>query len=179
MQLHEGFPVAPRKRVHIRAAAQNAREVLSLPAGKLKWLPLLDLLSAKYGIHYDIFDKLTAPVPMEVEACFVPADMTIYIRDSVFDQLAIGGQRAGFTMGHELGHALLAHQRTLNRLTKDVPTYCNSEWQADTFSAELIMPLQDIRQHGLCSVEAIANFFGVSNAAANRRLSELRRHGEL
>ena len=179
MPLHEGFPVAPRKRVDIRAIAQSAREALKLPPGKLDWQPLLDKLSSEYGIHYDIFDKFSSPVPMEVEACFVPGQMTIYIRDSVFDQIIQGGQRATFTMGHELGHVLLAHQRTHNRLTRDVPIYCHSEWQANIFAAEFTMPLQEIHKRSLRTASAISDFFGVSPAAATTRLADLRKKGEL
>lgn len=179
MPFHEGFPVTPRKRADIRAIAQNARDVLELPAGRLDWLRLLDQLSAKYGIHYDIFDRHSAPVPMAVEACFVPAEMTIYIRDSVFTQLTTGGQRAVFTMGHELGHALLAHQRTFNRLTQDVPVYCNSEWQANTFAAEFTMPLREIKKRSLLTSDAISSYFGVSQAAGSTRLTDLRKKGEL
>jgi predicted transcriptional regulator len=179
MPLHEGFPVAPRKRADIRAIAQNVRDVLQLPSGKLDSPRLLDVLSAEYGVHYDIFDRASAPVPMAVEACFVPEDMTIYIRDSVFDQMAQGGQRAVFTIGHELGHAVLAHRRTYNRQLGEVPVYCNSEWQANTFAAEFTMPLKEIRLRGLRTVEAVSNFFGVSPAAATTRLADLRRKGEL
>jgi len=179
MPLHEGFPVAPRKRIDIRAIAQSACAELQLPPGKLDWQPLLDKLSSEYGIHYDIFDKSSSPVPMEVEACFVPGQMTIYIRDSVFKQIAQGGQRASFTMGHELGHVLLAHQRTQNRLTRDVPIYCHSEWQANTFAAEFTMPLDDIHRRTLRTAAALSDFFGVSPAAATTRLTDLRKRGEL
>jgi len=179
MPLHEGFPVAPRKRADIRAIAQNARDVLQLPSGKLDSPRLLDVLSAEFGVHYDIFDKHSAPVPMAVEACYVPEDMTIYIRDSVYDQMAKGGQRAVFTIGHELGHAVLAHRRTYNRQVGEVPVYCNSEWQANTFAAEFTMPLREIRARGLRTAEAISNFFGVSPAAAATRLADLRKKGEI
>lgn len=179
MPLHEGFLVAPRKRADIRALAQNVRNVLQLPSGRLNSPRLLDTLSAHFGVHYDIFDKQSAPVPMEVEACYVPEDMTIYIRDSVFDQMARGGQRAVFTIGHELGHAVLAHRRTYNRQLKDTPIYCNSEWQANTFAAEFTMPLLEIQRRALRTPEAISTFFGVSPAAATTRLADLRKKGEL
>ncbi|MBS3018700.1 hypothetical protein DJFAAGMI_01432 [Comamonas sp. PE63] len=179
MPLHEGFPVAPRKRVDIRELAQHVRNVLQLPSGRLNSPRLLDTLSAHFGVHYDIFDKQSAPVPMEVEACYVPEDMTIYIRDSIFDQMARGGQRAVFTIGHELGHAVLAHRRTYNRQLKDTPIYCNSEWQANTFAAEFTMPLLEIQKRSLRTPEAISTFFGVSPAAATTRLTDLRKKGEL
>lgn len=177
--LHEGFPVAPRSKRDIRDAAIHARRILKLPEGRLNIPKLLDDLT-EYGLYYDVFDATSAPVPANVEACFVPEDMTIYIRDSVFEQMARGGQRAVFTIGHELGHALLAHRRTYNRqLVTTVPRYCNSEWQANIFSAEFTMPLDQIHKHCLRTAEAIAGFFGVSTAAARVRLEELAAKGEL
>lgn len=129
--MHEGFPVAPSSRVKIRAHAVHARKVLGLPPGRLDMPRLLDNLT-NYSIDYDVFDRHAAPVPKEVEACYVPEERTLYIRDTVYEQMCSGGQRSVFTLGHELGHAVLAHRRTLNRqMASSVPTYCNSEWQAN------------------------------------------------
>jgi hypothetical protein len=178
--LHEGFPVAPRSRKAIRAAAQHARNVLKLPSGRLNILRMLDVLSAEYGIHYDVFDNDSAPVPKQVEACFVPEDMTIYIRDTVFQEMATGGQRAVFTIGHEMGHALLAHRRTYNRQASGtLPAHSNSEWQANTFAAEFTMDLLDIKAKNLRTAQAVSDYFGVSPAAARIRIGDLLKRGEL
>jgi hypothetical protein len=178
--MHEGFPVAPRSRQEIRDAAVHARRILKLPQGRLAIPKILDKLSAEFGVHYDVFDKSTAPVPPEVEACYVPEDFTIYIRDSVFDEMASGGARAVFTFGHEMGHALLGHRRTYNRqLVATVPRYCNSEWQANAFAAEFTMPTDQIWQYNLQTAEAITRYFGVSPAAARIRVEDLSRKGEL
>ena len=178
--MHDGFPVAPRYRVAIRTAAQHARSILQLPPGRLNIPRMLDVLSAEYGIHYDVFDDSCAPVPRQVEACFVPEDMTIYIRDSVFQEMAVGGQRAVFTIGHELGHALLAHRRTYNRQSAvDLPAYSNSEWQANTFAAEFTMCLIQMKARNLRTVQAVSDFFGVSPAAAQVRLADLLKRGDL
>lgn len=179
MPLHEGFPVAPSSRQKIREAAVHARAVLQLPDGKINIPRLLDDLT-RFGIYYDVFDRHSAPVPLEVEACYVPEERTLYIRDSVYEQVCSGGQRAVFTVGHELGHAVLAHRRTLNRLSvANVPRYCNSEWQANTFSAEFTMPLPEIWRYELFTPERIAEHFGVSMAAARIRLQDLVQRNEL
>ena len=68
--LHEGFPVAAMSRLRIREAATHARLVLKLPEGRINIPRMLDGLTA-YGIYYDVFDKESAPVPREVEACWV------------------------------------------------------------------------------------------------------------
>lgn len=178
--LHEGFPVAPMSRARIREAAIHARRVLGLADGRIDLPRLLDKLSGEYGIHYDVFDEKSALVPREVEACWVPEDRTLYIRDTVFDQMCNGGQRAVFTVGHELGHAVLAHRRTLNRQTvADVPIYCNSEWQANLFSAEFTMPLDEIQKYNLNTASKVSAHFGVSPKAAGIRLGDLTQKNEL
>jgi hypothetical protein len=177
--LNEGFPVTPLSRPKIREAAVHARGVLRLPEGRINIPRLLDDLT-RFGIYYDVFDAHSAPVPRQVEACYVPEDRTLYIRDSVFKQMCEGGQRAVFTVGHELGHAVLLHRRTLNRqTTSELPRYCNSEWQANTFSAEFTMPLAEIWKYGLDTAEAIAQHCGVSPAAARIRIQDLAHRNEL
>lgn len=177
--LHEGFPVAPLSRARIRAAAVHARRILELPDGRINIPRLLDKLS-QYGIHYDVFDQKSEPVPREVEACYVPEDRTLYIRDTVHAEMEKGGNRSRFTFGHELGHAVLAHRRTFNRQSgSKIPIYCESEWQANCFAAEFIMPLTEITKFNLYSVDAIAEHFGVSPAAAGFRLDDLTKKGEI
>lgn len=179
MPLHEGFPVAPSSRLKIRAAAQHTRKVLGLPPGRINIPRLLDELT-QYGIYYDVFDKSSGPVPPEVEACYVPEERTLYIRDTVYDEMEQGGMRAVFTFGHEMGHALLAHRRTLNRQSiVGVPVYSQSEWQANRFSAEFTMPLDQILERGLQTAYQLSAFFGVSPKAAQIRLDDLEHHSEL
>ena len=177
--LHEGFPVAPSSRLKIRVAAEHARKVLGLPPGRINIPRLLDDLT-RFGIYYDVFDQSSCPVPREVEACYVPEERTLYLRDTVYDEMDRGGMRAVFTLGHELGHAVLAHRRTLNRQSiVGVPIYSQSEWQANRFSAEFTMPLDEILCFGLLTPDKIADFFGVSPAAARVRLDDLDGKGEL
>lgn len=115
-----------------------------------------------------------------MEACWIPEERTLYIRDSVFDQMCRGGQRAVFTVGHELGHAVLAHRRTYNRQSAaTLPIYCNSEWQANCFAAEFTMPLAQIIAYLLSTAASIATQFGVSLAAATVRLQDLTKKDEL
>ena len=176
--LHEGFPVAPSSRLKIRAAALHARKVLGLSPGRINIPRLLDDLT-RYGIYYDVFDRSSGPIPPEVEACYVPEERTLYIRDTVYAEMDRGGMRAVFTLGHEMGHAVLAHRRTLNRSVADVPVYSQSEWQANRFSAEFVMPLNEIFEFDLLTIDQIASFFGVSPAAARVRLDDLIEKGEL
>ena len=180
MPMHEGFPVAPTSRLKIRAATTNARAVLELAPGRIDAEALLAKLDVDFGIHYDIFRRGELPVADGVEACWVPESATVYIREDIYCEMCRGGRRALFTLGHELGHAVLAHRRTLNRRSvADVPVYAQSEWQANTFAAEFLMPLEQIRQHNLVTAERVAGYFGVSPKAAAVRLKDLCEKGEL
>lgn len=62
MPMHEGFPVAPMKRLLIRDAAVHARSVLAIPDGRINLPRLLDRLTL-YGINYEVFDAASEPVP--------------------------------------------------------------------------------------------------------------------
>lgn len=169
--LHSGFRVSPQSTNKIRAIAQNARAALNIPPGPLHAEQLLERLHT-YGIVVDVFDKVSAPVPPEVEACWVPSIKTLYIRDTVYQDICCGEPRGRFTVAHELGHIILAHQITVNResSTTEMKKYENSEWQANTFASEFLMPEIEIRRQNLLSATAVAAHFKVSQQAAEIRV---------
>ena len=83
-----------------------------------------------------------------------------------------------FTLAHEFGHMVLHNSevqgfpRAISRESNHKP-FRDSEWQADAFAAELMMPAE--RARGL-SAEEIARRFGVSLQAARIRESVLKRN---
>ena len=178
-EAHTGYLVAGRSRADIRKSALHARQVLRLPEGRIVIPDLLEWLST-FGLNYDVFTRAEWPFHGAVEACFVPGDMTIYIREDIYDEMSCGGQRAVFTFGHELGHALLAHRVLYTRapITK-IPAYANSEWQANTFSAEFTMPIDQMLKHQLSTAQRVAEFFGVSPVAASVRCRDLQQRREM
>jgi len=111
-----------------------------------------------------------------------------------YDELADGSPRARYTVAHEFGHAILHteelvelvdlstnHHLAMNR-RKDHPIYRDTEWQANAFAAAWLMPRAAIEPYLdrkgslLFSVEnSISLRFGVSWAAANHRLDNVRR----
>ena len=114
MSVREGVLVKGLSRAAIRVQALHARRVLQLGSGRIDAEPLLERMF-EYGVIVDVFDHSSAPVPSNVEACWVPGDNTLYIRDSVYAEMCRGDPRSIFTLGHELGHIILAHQQPLNR----------------------------------------------------------------
>tara|TARA_R110001583_G_scaffold195554_1_gene376081 strand:+ start:8905 stop:9351 length:447 start_codon:yes stop_codon:yes gene_type:complete len=141
---------------------------------------LLDRLSVKYGVTYDVLEPNEMPHP-DIEACWDPDSITMYIRSDVFVKACRDDPRARFTIMHELGHGLLGHRRTINRSNSERPPkiYEDSEWQANQFAAEFLMPLDVIQRLGLNTALKLEMHFNVSAAAAMRRVTQLAKRQEL
>jgi hypothetical protein len=114
----------------------------------------------------------------------------VALSESTFDRLCEGNARALFTLGHEAGHAVL-HPRELVSLRElpqallrggrgDHQRYFDTEWQANAFSAALLMPAAPlalrVRSGESLTVVGVAAEFGVSYPAAQRRITIIRDH---
>ena len=84
--------------------------------------------------------------------------MTIILRADTYDALCDVSDpkhcRARFTVAHEIGHLILHEGFALARGAVRHKHYEDSEWQADTFAAELLMPTflvnAEIERAALC-----------------------------
>lgn len=176
-----GFRVPPQSIVNIRCTADNVRQILQIgeKITQLKMGRFLDELSNNYNIIYDVLEPHEMP-HRGVEACCIPENLEICIRDDVYERACKDEARARFTIIHEFGHLILGHRRTINReVTTTLKTFEDSEWQANQFAAEFLMPLELIKKHGLHKSEEIENFFKVSSIAAKKRLRQLTNQGDL
>lgn len=86
------------------------------------------------------------------------------IREDVYNGAVAGNPRDRFTLCHELGHFLLHQPQFVSYARGDIPTYCQPEWQANTFAAELMAPYHLTKN---MSVDEIANRCGMSKTAAS------------
>lgn len=69
------------------------------------------------------------------------ADGVMKIRESVYDGAVEGNPRDRFTLAHELGHYLMhSPERMSLARSEEYPPYCDPEWQANVFAAELLVP---------------------------------------
>jgi hypothetical protein len=173
-----GFRVSPRSIADIRETATRARVALDF-----RWpVPLGRFLEQLviYSITVDVVEN-HGVLPPGVEACWVPEDLTLYLTESVYKAACANDPRALFTVFHEMGHALLGHRRTLNREIpgREIKTYEDSEWQANQFAAEFLMPLDEIVRYSLATEAQLMIRFGVSMDAARIRLNRLRRDAEI
>lgn len=171
-----GFQVPPLSAVKINRVAINCRRKL-FEVGEGEPIDLWDLverfLPEKLGINYDIRE---VDVMKEIEAAVNPDKGELIIREDVYlaltDPNHYGHGRARFTIAHELGHLFLHEGITLNRQlkVKNHQIYEDSEWQADTFASELLMPSHMCE--GL-SIDEIQKKFVVSYSAAQIKFKKL------
>lgn len=177
-----GFRVAGRGVADIRMSADNVRRILEIGDAPqdIDIGLLLDRLSVTYSITYDVLEPDEMPHP-DVEACWDPESVTMHLRSDVFEKACWNDPRARFTIMHELGHGLLGHRRTINRAEVErVPKiYEDSEWQANQFAAEFLMPLETIQSLALNTAFKIEMHFNVSSQAAALRAKQLAKRGEL
>lgn len=76
-------------------------------------------------------------------------------------------ERLRFTLAHEIGHIFLGH-------TCDCDA---NEYEANTFAAQLLMPwftVKMLNSNHFADANTIADIFGVSVTAADRRIREVR-----
>lgn len=170
-----GVKVPPLSREVIRRRASLVRQRMNLDD-----LEAVDLVSvvehrlSDMGLVLDVQDGL----PEGEEARTLPDDNLIILGESVYDGMVRGEPRARFTVAHELGHLFL-HRGVAPVFTRGpwghMP-YEDSEWQADCFAAEFLMPLRGVA--ATCStVEDIVRRYRVSRTAAKIRLDNLREEG--
>lgn len=103
----------------------------------------------------------------------------ILISEEVYDQACDGDYRARFTIAHELGHAYM--HTTIDGFAQGKDKACyteiyyDSEWQANTFAAELLIPtstLKDLLNKGV-PVEVISKNFKVSKQCLEVKMHKM------
>lgn len=105
-----------------------------------------------------------------------PQSCLMQVRESVYEGARAGNPRDRFTLAHELGHLFLHQGVTAYARSENSPphkVYEDSEWQADTFAAEFLMPIGEARC--LMSHYEIMERFNVSDKAARKRLQAIKK----
>ncbi|MDP3956736.1 MAG: ImmA/IrrE family metallo-endopeptidase [bacterium] len=80
--------------------------------------------------------------------------------------------RQRFTIAHELGHYLLGHEIT-DLLEESLEKPLDREKEANTFAAELLMPIEFIKkdiESGIVNIQSLAKRYNVSEQAISIRL---------
>merc|ERR1711916_71906 len=99
----------------------------------------------------------------------------LQVQNSVYEEACDNKSFGRFTLAHELGHFFL-HSKQSIPLTREMnpkaghEAYEDSEWQANTFAAELLVDSRLLRDARILSVEEISKKFFVSKQTAKIQL---------
>lgn len=176
------YRVAARKKKDLRKLAESWWTRLDPSRDQFPIVHVVDvLLSRHFGDRYT-FAVLDYDQMQDSHGLTDPDQLVMLIRRDVYDGANQGQGRDRFTLAHELGHLLLHRGgRYLERAdpqslrTPSHPKYEDSEWQANAFASELLMPVAMVRT---CATPAdLAVRAGVSLAAAEVRFKVLRQEG--
>lgn len=170
------FVVKPLSIVSIRKKAAIIRDVFD---SDMKYFPIVPFLE---NIMPQIFEDFYIEINTIEEmgnchglAC--PTENCIKIREDVYDRAIQGYGRDRFTLAHELGHFLMHQPENISfartESTNKIEAFRDPEWQANTFAAELLMPLNLISTR---DPYEIAEEFGVSVQAASIRAKKIYKH---
>lgn len=133
-----GFIVPPLSRRTIRRYANLVRQTYGCDQPKLDVMHLIEF-------WLPVADEGFVMVPVarselgDAHGFTLPHKKMIQLREDVYFGALDGKGRDRMTVAHELGHYVLHRQVTFARVPPggEVPAFRNSEWQANTFAAEL------------------------------------------
>ncbi|ERS01184.1 hypothetical protein Q674_13600 [Acinetobacter sp. COS3] len=170
-----GVKVAPLSKAKIKEKARLVRDHLFkiMPNKAIDLIKILEHKLHLLGVTYEV--REVADMPEDVEALTHPDDMTIILREDIYEALCdpfhLMNGRARFTVAHEIGHLFLHEGLALARGRGDHKHFEDSEWQADAFASELLMPTESCI--GL-EVDEIQEKFQVSRQAAQFKFNSLK-----
>ena len=142
-----GFKVKGRSRYEIRREALKTKDLVLAMMKKSSMSEVLarDLFEqlSKLGIEYQIIADDSDDIKKGVPAAMI--GNILILRDGTYEGIVKGNPRDIFTLYHEIGHYILKHERELNRGQIGKHNfYEDSEWQANAFASEILMPVDEI-----------------------------------
>lgn len=170
-----GYKVQPLSAQSIKDKARTVRDKFFnlAPTDAIDLVKVLEHTLHQCKVTFEVREIHEMP---DVEGWTNPDAALIILREDVYDALCDSTNprhnRSRFTAAHELGHLFLHEGVTFAR--GSLPTHKHfedSEWQADTFAAELLMPTEQCI--GL-SIEQIQAQFQVGYLAAKNKFNSLK-----
>lgn len=168
------FQVPPRSRKNIGTLATLVRSSVGVTD---PYFPVHEFTELQLPLLWEDFHLVVQEqhVMGDAHGLTFPEASTIWLREDVYEGVEAGRGRDRFTLAHELGHLLMHGDTGLARVpkrTRELKAYENSEWQANTFAAVLLVPDEVVIRLGdACE---IARVCGVSVEAAGVRLKQVK-----
>jgi Zn-dependent peptidase ImmA (M78 family) len=170
-----GSKVPGKQIVQIRNEANCIRNALGIKKEKINMISVIEFILPTLlpDYSYEIQSKVKMGID---EARTYPDKQLVYIREDVYQAVTDGDRRAQFTLAHELGHLVmhsgLKESQSFARNSVQHHIFEDSEWQADTFAAEFLMPYEIART--CANPQEIFDKFGVSKFAAEIRYRKIK-----
>ncbi len=170
-----GYRVPPLSKLHIRNFATSLRHHLGLD--RRSDFPIIDVLEF---VLPQLMDGFILQVCSREEmganhGLTYPNKATIKLREDVYEGAVEGSGRDRFTASHEFGHMLLHTNVSMARSVglSGHRIFEDSEWQADRFAAELLMPAAVVQT---CrNIYEVTEACRVSSQAAEVRWNEIKK----
>ncbi|GKW51510.1 hypothetical protein NCCP2140_05630 [Pseudoalteromonas sp. NCCP-2140] len=163
--------VPPESRKSIREAAAFSRLALEKVHGcDALYLPIVEMLEfalPKLDSEYS-FEVWSVGRMGENHGLTYPTEKTIILREDVYENALLGHGRDRMTAAHELGHYVLHSDVDISfaRSNEDLKCYEDSEWQANCFGGEILMPYTKKDLLTGKTPQEVADLCGVSLEAA-------------
>lgn len=165
--------VSPRGRNDIRSVAHRVHDLIRRQPPPFPIVEFLEFLMPR------VWEDFTFAVQPESllgdnHGITFPDERTMIIREDIYERAVAGLARDRFTLAHELGHLLLHTGVRFARHVdpQTVKAFRSSEWQANCFAGELLVP--SWFSHNYKSVEDTAQLCNVSQEAAALQLRAFR-----
>ncbi|WP_444907769.1 ImmA/IrrE family metallo-endopeptidase [Microbulbifer sp. SSSA008] len=179
-----GSRVPPLSTQKIRQHANLWRNLLakvgSKPNGRVEVVDTLEFHLPKLipNFTYECVQSDTSLLN-GAEAITYPDQNRIVLAEHVYKGAAQGVGKDRFTIAHEIGHLFLhrrlsAYPRNISNHVQTHRKYEDSEWQADTFAAEFLMPYEEVKAN-CSSARDVQVRFDVSTKAAEYRFRNTRK----
>ncbi len=176
-----GYKVAPRKRAKLRAISDEFRSLPEIAKCYkndgcfIDAVYLLENVLHRAGFHLHPLEDRRLK---ETAAFTIPEQGLIVLRESIYEGLFKDDPFSRYTIIHEFSHIALEHAVTLHRgaVLGQHEWYEDSEWQANNFAAEMMMPVDVVKRLG-CKPLLIMSECGVSAKAVQYRLDNLKKDG--
>ena len=163
------YEVEPLSRAKIRALAAAIRALAKTPNGHFNIMKFVELSLVKHAPTFQL-EVLSEDELGDQFGVTHPDAGIIKLREDIYNGARDGDGFSRMTVAHELGHFVMHSESKIGfarRIaTRNTVTFVNSEWQANCFAGELLVPWADrdiIRGLG---PDETAVVYGVSLTAA-------------
>lgn len=156
--------VPPLSKADIVGISGKLRSQFGLQEGYFPLLHFLELIIPKIEEEY-IFEVCNEREMGSNYGLTIPDQKILKLREDVYEGLTQDNGRDRFTAAHELGHYILHRDipAKFHRHTNEkIPAFRCSEWQANTFASQLLLPDNCLRNDFELSDDVLAKKYGMS-----------------